>query len=278
MRPDLVFTHRMTDLEIATEVLLHRPDLTPFTVIDDDPGELRLAEGGELVHQHVGRERMCGWVGPDGWLDHLTAGSVVACRVSDGVLSMEVLDDAPGADATQVERMRDLAAEVLGDDEPPWDLDALVDRLTDTEPGWFAAPAAPISKLLVMAGYAVRGQSVAPAGYDWDAGERTERLQRLALAYGLRDGDAERVAATLDVLAALGEEDGSATDDDMTKALETLSDADRARMVLDETVGMKADEDGHLARAARRLRGLAPADGDQAAAVRWLEGRAVESA
>ncbi len=163
----LVLTHRVTVGELADDNVHLCPDLV---IIDwNHHDEFALAGGGRL-HRMPSLAPRPGFddstlSSPDGWLDGFANGDVVAFRLTEAGLSVE-LADALADDIAEVNALRASVESRLGDDEGEEAVPLILDALTSA-PGTFRRPVRPLGELLEAAGLEQRGFSFGRRGYPW---------------------------------------------------------------------------------------------------------------
>ncbi|WP_296607549.1 SEC-C domain-containing protein [Nocardioides sp.] len=102
----LVLTHRLTAQELELSILDPRVDLELYSLIAEEG--LPLEGGGTLVAVHAGgpEQMPAGWIckltGPDGWLAGRAAGDLIGLRLTDGVVSMETIDETTDDDRPEL--------------------------------------------------------------------------------------------------------------------------------------------------------------------------------
>ena len=97
----IVLTHRVAGVEIELAILTVAFDLARLGDRDD----LVLAGGGAIEVFSI-QPGHVGWIGPEGWLDAVKEGDVMAIRIDEsGVVSLDVVDD-PAVDEALVDRVR----------------------------------------------------------------------------------------------------------------------------------------------------------------------------
>jgi tetratricopeptide (TPR) repeat protein len=262
----ITLTHRLTEQERDAGMLAFAPDLWPFKALDDEVPVL--LHGGDLLdHRHLGATA-CAWAGPEGWLDALAPGDLVAVRYADGYLTLTTVDSADDDGAALRSAFDDIAA-ALADDHLA-DVPATLDMVTRA---WIARDdrpevTAPVSEVAAAAGLEIHEDRIALPGFDWAAWERFEKLRRLVRVHGLPDGQADKARRLLEVLGS-----DAPTDDDLAEAVALLAQPDLATLVVDEL--LTGDPVPGLETVADRLHGRAEHDRERAAA-RWLQGRVAE--
>ena len=165
---DRVFTHRLTEDEVARERLTTRGDLDPLLL---PVRETLPSNRGELNIAYSSREDFPdkALTGPAGWLLGLQAGDLVAVRY-DG----STLDVSPAGDVTAepfVDRRLVTAYTAGLDDQGEWDeqptmlLTFQVHGVLASDPTAFTRPGLPLSERLT--GLEVHNDLVGYPGTDW---------------------------------------------------------------------------------------------------------------
>ncbi len=167
----VVFTHRLTDREIETELVASSPDLT---VLASDVGDVQesLTIPGVGVVSTTFEEDETGWAstrlaGPRGWLEGWSAGDLVAfVRHSEGRLTLESVDEigngSAEADALNAAFLAERVADDAGIDTFPTLIDVLI-----SDPALFRKPVAPVGELLTRIGLESHRDHIGPADSDW---------------------------------------------------------------------------------------------------------------
>lgn len=165
----LRFRHVLTEPEVDTERVQVGTDLA---VVLDGVDGLRLPDGSSLQSTYRtavdGPESRRGEVhvvsGPPGWLGGAHAGDQIAISRRGDHIVVERVEPA-GAPASIVSALR-----VAQDELPlPTDVYRLMGVAAVDAGGLGSDLGAPLSELLELAGWSVRGDELAAAGYDWDA-------------------------------------------------------------------------------------------------------------
>ena len=160
-----MFTHRLTDLEIAHDVLTITPDLVAIPALPDDSGLLRLTDRGALTVAYPGwREaepdddrpadafdELGSLLLPPGTLDDLRAGDgdLVGLRITARGIQLTRIDEdelQPHPDA-----VRQQWAEIVAGDKPT-DLETAVLSVCGDVGEAFRAAHPPLSELLARPG------------------------------------------------------------------------------------------------------------------------------
>lgn len=193
----MVLTHRLTADELERGEVRACPDLV---ILDWDARDGLVLDGmpdSEVERSYgalIPGEDLSVFTGPDGWLDGLAAGDLVAFTRTGSSVRVERVDDADrdasaaeGPDEVEVSLLRDAVAVRLdpgaGEEAVPLVLDALTAR-----PEAFRRPVRPLGELLEAAGLERRGFSFGRAGEAWSTlGDRvrTADRKRAANRWGL---------------------------------------------------------------------------------------------
>ncbi len=140
------------------------------------------------------------WTGPDGWLDDVEAGTVVAVRVDPGgVVHLEPLAAEPAIDPALVARLRAAYDGLVEESWLPVSAEDLVLALLLEDRATFAAPTAPLADLAAAADLERELDRVA---HDVTVWHNLTRSQRIGRTLGLMDDDyagALKVLHMLDV-------------------------------------------------------------------------------
>lgn len=221
---DMVLTHVITAAEVAEEVLDLSFDLAAFAwaVRDREDEDWSVcADARDHVHAH----------GPDGWLDDVGAGAVVAVRLGeDEPLRLEPLVEPPPSRPDLVAAVRAAYDREHAVSSLPVDGLSLLVATRLEESSAFTQPEAPLEHLAAAADLEVRAGHAAHDRRVWRAAARmddvAEVIDRAEGDEGLAD-EAIAVLRTCDRLV-----DGEAvTDDDVEAALDGLADLDVLRLV-----------------------------------------------
>ncbi len=187
-----VFTHRLTEREIESELVASSTDLTVLGADVGDVNEPLTIPGVgtiELTFERNENERAWGRLsGPPGWLEGFSAGDLVAfVRHSEGRLTLEVVDtvDDGGAEADALDAA--FLAERITDDSGVDTFPMMIDLLI-SDPSLFRQPVAPVGELLARVGLESRRDPLRPTDRDWlppGVAMAFERGAILADEYGL---------------------------------------------------------------------------------------------
>lgn len=233
----------------------------------------------------------------------IAADDLVAFRVTEGLALARLDPPAPEAMADRLHPAVDRLVPA-GADRPEM-LTTLIWTACADDPDLFARPSVPLTDLLEAVGLERYGDWVAPTGFDFTEWRLSGRTDHIARAYGLEEDPALAVvflAQTYDHAVELfdaakeAEESGEGLDElfgpaEADKAsgeegsepdlrpivdatLPFLADADVARGVLGETLGVGAEGAGALGIFAETLEQQAPPEARPA--LRWLRAIAHE--
>ncbi|MEA2023185.1 MAG: SEC-C metal-binding domain-containing protein [Actinomycetota bacterium] len=187
-----VFTHRLTDREIETELVASSTDLTVLGADVGDVNEPLTIPGVgtiELTFERDENERASDRLsGPPGWLEGFSAGDLVAfVRHSEGQVTLEVVDDVADGDAEADALDAAFLTERITDDAGVDTFPMMIDLLI-SDPALFRQPVAPVGELLARIGLESRRDHIGPADRDWlppGVAMAFERGATLADEYGL---------------------------------------------------------------------------------------------
>lgn len=169
-----VFTHRLSDGEVASGLLHADPDLAPLVLLamahDDGPVRVLFSDydADEIVALGIADEDF-----PDGAgllfgseaLQDYSSGDVVAVTVgSDGTLELSSV----GADLVETPGMADRLAGIVGADNAD-NLETVAWQLLADDDALCATPTMPLGELIEAAGYECEGDYIAARGFDFDA-------------------------------------------------------------------------------------------------------------
>lgn len=303
-----VLTHRVTADELAHDVLNVCPDLEPITTLCEHEQYQRFADGSpaQVVMVDYDDELLEERGIPDeaiaeGGALLLAPGTLAGLGVADGDLVGVWLTDQGLA----VERVSEVANSPVGerlvamlDADEPTHIDAAVWTMCLEEPAWFTEPLPPLSEIIDDYGLTRSLDSVAPAGFDFDAWRLELRCEALAERHDLDPDDAfalytlvklyEQIAALVEAAnedelpadspAAVDEGSETSEDDEFADLLgelgAALADPRLADLLVAETVGVDSSGGPALGLFADVLEPKVP----RAARVacRWLRAVALE--
>lgn len=208
-----VLTHRLTEAEIASEIIAIIPDLSAIVGAPELADEMTLVVAG--IHDEFIEARMEGrpeWptgVGlllPRGLLEGNAPGDVVGFECIDGVLTM--VDPAALEDVSLK-----AALEAAVPDKSAGMLDCVIWQAMGDYPDIFRAPTAPITELLAAAGFAHDSDFIARDGFDFEAHRRNFNISALQYTHDLTENEAIAVVKFIE-LAQYLEADPAAADAD----------------------------------------------------------------
>lgn len=164
----LIFTHRLTEIEVARDLVEMNPDLAaldlgaPQLSSPAGPVTLEFDFTGDFPFEHGG------WVGPPGWLSGFDPGDLVAFRRVGDEVEVESAGTV-GDGAAEVSAIRLVFDEEIGLEEgvgeEPWQIlqDAIV-----VDDALFRRPVRPVSELLADAGLSSRGAFIGSRDTPWE--------------------------------------------------------------------------------------------------------------
>ncbi|TQF73920.1 hypothetical protein FK531_04390 [Rhodococcus spelaei] len=197
-----VFTHRLTETEVAAGILDANPDLAALTVfiLDSDQeraGQFRVvfADADEPTFADRGVEDPHfpyseGLLLERDALSSYTAGDLVALAVRDGLVELTPADSVETPDLSVG------LGRILGE-EGADNLDAVVWQLMADDQELFTAPTAPIGELIEAAGFERDGDYVAVRGFDFEAHHLATHIGMVAREHELHPDEAAAVVAFL---------------------------------------------------------------------------------
>ncbi|QGG94338.1 YecA family protein [Actinomarinicola tropica] len=193
----MTLTHRVTEEEAVAGAVAEMPDLS--VVLFDRRDGLLLDDASGRVVADDSDPRSPSIVGPEGWIERVQPGDLLAFTRTDGVLSVEVVDEAElGDGAAEIDALRGAAANWIGagrgEEETPVVMEAMA-----RDASLFRRPVPPLGELLDAAGYERRGHEWGRADEPWRtrqerAAGRDEEVRR---RYGL-EGCCDRAYARVD--------------------------------------------------------------------------------
>ncbi|MCZ4563397.1 SEC-C domain-containing protein [Rhodococcus sp. IEGM 1401] len=200
-----VLTHRLTEQEVASDIIDSMDDLSPITTLlqfADDPAGLRtkyrgIGDGGAFTGRGIDDPQ---WppsealVLPPGTLSDYERGDVVSLVVMDGVVSIRLVDGPlEQIDVTAAVR------EIVPEDESV-DRDAVVYQLMYDHPDLFTRPGPPLSEIFAGAGIDQSEDQVARTGFDFDAAAATTRTNIVANTLGVDTEEARALVLFGDIV------------------------------------------------------------------------------
>ena len=197
-----IFTHRLTPLEAANDVIGWDRDLSPLSMLTDSPDYQRLCDGSPLIEAFAGldddvlAERgvpAAVDVGegilllPPGRLADLgaDAGDLLGIRVTAGGFDITAVGEAAPDDLAEL-----LRPVLEASPDAPMMLDTAVWTACASDDTAFRHPVAPLSEQLAEAGFACHREWVAPPGFDFDGWTTANRISTIAARYGLDEDEA----------------------------------------------------------------------------------------
>lgn len=201
-----VFTHRVSAVEIADDVLTVTPDLEPVAPLgrqhlDGTPIDLAaprltynredLIEQARVAYDYDGGQ-FSALILPPGTLRELgvAVGDLIGVRVTAQRLVIEKVDAVAPSNAGA------LMAGVLEPNDPR-ELESVMWAVCSQDPTLFTTPAAPLSEIIDEQGLARDEHLVASAGFDFVAWNFESECRELADDYDLATDDAVAVASLL---------------------------------------------------------------------------------
>lgn len=163
----LIFTHRLTEDEIAAATIPVDPDLT---VIDwgIDQDSLALEGGASLSHSIGGDYDPSGLVGPKGWLEGFGAGDLVGMRRIgvEGEVRLEKVD-RPGSGEAETKALLEQLQPFFDRSEGAGIVAPLMTAIVGDET-LFRSPVVPIGEALLAAGCEQRRDHFGPRDRPWE--------------------------------------------------------------------------------------------------------------
>ncbi|MYV29970.1 hypothetical protein GQ649_22390 [Rhodococcus sp. DSM 6344] len=190
----LVFTHRLSEVEIASDILDASPDLEPILAFGDDDGAIRVALAEEAASERGAapfRSRRV-VVLPAGTLGECADGDLVGLAVEDGTLAFRLVE---------IEDEPDLAPALgkLFEEDGVEALDSVCWQLLIEDPSLFTVPVAPLGEIFEVAGYEHERELLARRGFDFDAYDLQIRTALAASTYDLTHDEAVSAVAFVDL-------------------------------------------------------------------------------
>ncbi|MES9512527.1 SEC-C domain-containing protein [Rhodococcus erythropolis] len=197
----LVFTHRLSALEIASDILDASPDLEPILAFGDGDGDgdgedgaIRVIAAEEAAVErgaaHFRSRRVV--MLPAGTLGECAEGDLVGLAVEDGRLAFRLveIEDEPDLVPSLGEPFEEDGVEAL---------DSVCWQLLLEDPSLFTVPIAPLSELFEAAGYEHERELLARRGFDFDAYDLQIRTALVASTYDLTHDEAVSAVAFVDL-------------------------------------------------------------------------------
>lgn len=191
----LVFTHRLSELEIASDILDASPDLEPILAFGDgEDGAIRVALAEEAAVERGAapfRSRRV-VVLPAGTLGECADGDLIGLAVEDGRLAFRLVE---------IEDEPDLAPALgeLFEEDGVEALDSVCWQLLLEDPSLFTVPVAPLGEIFEAAGYEHERELLARRGFDFDAYDLQIRTALVASTYDLTHDEAVAAVAFVDL-------------------------------------------------------------------------------
>ena len=278
-----VLTHAVDAFEVEHDLLTPTPDLRAIAELFDHSGYERLVDGSPvrvivadfedelLVERGIPLDTApeVGLLLPAGTLRRLqaAAGDLIGVRLSDEGLTVERVDSAAPADDIG-ERL----AALLAPDRPTF-VDSAVYSLCLDDPEVFTTPLPPLSSIIADQGLVLDGESVAPAGFDFEQWRRMRHAELRAQQYGISPEEALAVG----ILVTIYQHDTHAEHPDspalIAEVAAVLSDPVLAEFFLIEAMST-VDSPAMLRSFAETVEPLAPRSAR--VAYRWLRAMALE--
>ncbi|MEO7586412.1 MAG: SEC-C domain-containing protein [Arachnia sp.] len=203
-----VFTHRLSEAEVARDLLAIGPDLDAISMLTEGAAHRRLVDGTPLEvatrwSDHdlweerdlaaVLLEHEEAWLLPPGRLAGLgvSAGDLVGVRVTDAGFELVAVDAVKKSTAAAA-----IAARLGPPDHPETVADS-VWMVCDKHIDAFREPVAPLVELLTAMGLVLEGEWVAPAEFDFDIWRASEGIGDLMTRHDLDLDEATAVLTAL---------------------------------------------------------------------------------
>ena len=205
-----VLTHRLTEAEIASEIVPIVPDLAAIVGAPAMADEMMLVIAG--IHDEFIEARMrdapqwptgVGLLLPRGLLEGNAAGDVIGFECVEGVLTL--VEPETLADVS----LRDVLEAIVPADSAGM-LDCVVWQAMGDDADLFRAPTAPIAELLAAAGFAIDGDFIARTGFDFAAHRRNFDISALQYTYDLSEREALAVIGFIELAQRLAADPGAA--------------------------------------------------------------------
>ncbi|WP_024794489.1 SEC-C domain-containing protein [Tomitella biformata] len=199
-----VLTHRLTEAEIASEIVAIIPDLSAIVGAPQLADDMLLVVAG--IHDEFIEPRMHGapeWptgVGlllPRGLLEGNSPGDLIAFECAGGVLSLVEPDALADVSLTA-------GLEAAVPVKSAGMLDCVIWQTMGDYPDIFRVPAAPITELLAAAGFECDSDFIARVGFDFAAHRRSFNLSALQYTYDLTEPQALAVVKFIELAKQLG--------------------------------------------------------------------------
>ncbi len=236
-----VLTHRLTESEVASEIVAIIPDLSAIVGAPALADDMQLVVAG--IHDEFIEARMQGapeWptgVGlllPRGLLEGNSPGDLVGFACVDGVVTLIEPDDV-----ADVRLQRELDAIVPANSAGM--LDCIIWQAMGDDADLFRSPTLPITELLSAAGFEHDADFVAREGFDFEAHRRSFNISALQYTHDLLENEAVAVVKFIELAQQL-ESDPDAADPEILKpkmlnVFGDLGNPDVAIAALESVVG-----------------------------------------
>ncbi|MDZ7916651.1 MAG: SEC-C domain-containing protein [Rhodococcus sp. (in: high G+C Gram-positive bacteria)] len=191
----LVFTHRLSESEIASDVLDASPDLEPILAFGGgEDGAIRVALAEEAILERGAApfpsRRVV--VLPVGTLGECADGDLVGLAVEDGRLAFRLVEIEDEPDLVP-------ALDELFEEDGVEALDSVCWQLLLEDPSLFTVPIAPLGEFFEAAGYEHERELLARRGFDFDAYDLQIRTALVASTYDLTHDEAVSAVAFVDL-------------------------------------------------------------------------------
>ncbi|MCC5951905.1 MAG: SEC-C domain-containing protein [Acidimicrobiia bacterium] len=161
----MTFIHRVTAAELAAGAVDEMPDLS--IVLWNCRGGLPLDDGSGTVDTDYSELAAPKLAGPLDWLEAVQPGDLLAFTRTDGVLSVEIVDEAELGDGEpEMVALADAAPLWIGDGGGSEEVPVVMEALA-RDPQLFRSPVPPVGELLEAIGLECRGHEWGWADEDW---------------------------------------------------------------------------------------------------------------
>lgn len=244
----MTFTHRVTAAELDAEALDEMPDLS--VLLWECRDGLALDDGSGSIgtnYEQMANPRIDG---PLGWIEAVHPGELLVFTRTDGVVSVEVIDeDELGDGLAEMEALTDAASGWIGDGRGSEEVPVVMEAMA-RNPSLFRKPVPPVGELLSAIGLERRGIEWGWAAEEWQtrqerAADDDSRVRRLYGFDGCCDRAYDRVMEAFRAHLAGDEVDGRALADHLAHGAvvaafvhshaQTLTLAERFASALAET-------------------------------------------
>ena len=203
------FTHRLSDAEVAHDMIGLGPDLAPVAMLTEIDTYQRLVDGSPIsdvspfLDEDVFAARGVpieevddegAWLLPPGHFaaQGVDAGDLVGLRVTANGFELATVAEPAPCDISTA-----LAALLEEHRDQPQMLDAAVWMVCADDNGVFRQPTEPLGDLLGASGLACDGDWIACRGFDFGAWRMAGRIERIRSSYELDEDEALAVLATV---------------------------------------------------------------------------------